>query len=120
MKKVIGILIILIFNVSIVFADEWTAKDTKYQAVFLLFKSVDYLQTKEIARNPKYYELNPIIGKHPTQNEIDIYFLSTAILHTGIAYYLPKKYRRYWQCVFIGMSAGCVAYNFNAGISIIF
>lgn len=112
--------LICLIPVTTLAVDEWTKKDTTYQAVFLTLMAADWLQTKEIARNPNYYERNPILGKYPSQNEVDIYFLSTAIVHAGIAYYLPKKYRRYWQYIFIGIQAGCVGHNYNTGIRISF
>lgn len=100
--------------------NSWTKKDTAYQTAFLLIHAVDYLQTKEIARSSHYHERNIILGSHPEQNKIDIYFLSTAVLHTGIAYFLPAKYRRWWQSAFIGLQAGVVGHNINAGVSIKF
>ena len=119
MKKLLTIILIcLMFPTTISAQDKWVKKDTIYQATFLTLMAVDYLQTKEIARNSNYYERNLILGKNPSQNEVDLYFLSTAILHTGIAYYLPKKYRRYWQGVFIGIQIGCVGHNYNIGIRI--
>lgn len=119
-KYLIIILICLTFPTTISAQDKWVKKDTIYQATFLTLMTVDYLQTKEIARNPNYHERNIILGKNPSQNEIDFYFLSTAILHTGIAYCLPKKYRRYWQYVFIGTQIWCVGHNYNTGIRIRF
>ena len=101
-------------------ADEWTKEDTAYQTTFLTLMAVDWQQTKEIARNPKYREGNFILGENPDQNTVDAYFLTTAALHTVIAYYLPQKYRRIWQCVFIGMEAGYVAHNYNIGVRIQF
>jgi len=118
-KLLISFLICLI--PTLLFAENtWTKKDTAYQATFLILQTVDWLQTKEIARNPRYYEQNPILGKYPSQNAVDFYFLSTAIAHSAVAYLLPKEYRRVWQCVFIGISAHCVARNYHIGIRINF
>ena len=120
MKRLISIaILILLFSIP-VYADEWTQEDTAWQATTLLIMGADWLQTKEIARNPKYTETNILLGSYPSQNEVDAYFLGCAIIHTTISYYLPKKYRRYWQYVFIGVEAGCVAHNINAGVKIKF
>ena len=118
-KLLISFLICLIPTITFA-ADEWTKKDTAYQAAFLTLMAADWLQTKEIARNPNYHERNFVLGRNPSQNEVDIYFLSTSILHTGIAYCLSKKYRRYWQYIFIGVEAGCVGHNYSTGIRINF
>lgn len=120
MKKLVISILICLMSSTVLATDEWTKKDTAYQSVFLTLQTVDWLQTKEIARNPNYYEMNLILGRNPSQNAVDVYFLSTSILHTGIAYYLPKKYRRYWQYIFIGVQVGYIGHNYNAGIRISF
>lgn len=121
MKKLFIIATLILFAFPcLVYADQWTSKDTAYQAAFLLFHSADYLQTKEIIRNPKFYERNLILGRDPTHNQVDAYFLGTALAHTAIAYLLPKRYRRIWQCVFIGLEMRCVACNLNAGVRVRF
>ena len=33
---------------------------------------------------------------------------------------IMKKYRRIWQCIFIGIQAGYVGHNYNAGVRITF
>jgi len=122
MKKIISLMLMLILFFPIIsFAtDEWTKKDTAYQTAFLVLTAMDWQQTKEITRNPNYYEKNPILGHNPKQNKIDAYFLSCAFMHTTIAYYLPEKYRRVWQYLFIGIETGYVAHNYNAGVRINF
>ncbi len=122
MKKLLSILIIIFFlSVAPAYCgDEWTTEDTAYQSAFLAITAIDWLQTKEIARDPAHKESNPILGSNPGQNEIDMYFAGCAIAHTAIAYYLPRKYRRIWQYVWIGVEAGYVGYNYNAGIRINF
>jgi len=120
MKRLISIILLVILCSVPAYADEWTQEDTAWQATTLLIMGADWLQTKEIARNPEYYETNPLLGRNPGQNEIDTYFLGCAVVHSAIAYYLPKKYRRYWQCVWIGVEAGCVGHNINAGIQLKF
>ncbi|MFH1528769.1 MAG: hypothetical protein ABIG69_19365 [Bacteroidota bacterium] len=120
MKKLLIILLICLMPTISFAKDVWTKKDSAYQGTLLTLMAVDWLQTKEIARNPKYYETNPILGKYPNQNEVDFYFFSTAILHTGIAYYIPKEYRRWWQYVFIGIQTTCVLNNISIGVSIKF
>ena len=120
MKRSISIAIIILLFSMPACADEWTKKDTAFQASLLVLKGIDWLQTKEIARNPHYYEVNPILGKYPSQNRVDLYFACSAIGHTVVAYYLPSNYRRIWQCIFIGIQVGCIGHNVNAGVRIKF
>jgi len=119
MKRLISCMFVLLM-VTPAYAGSWSKEDTARQATFLILETADWLQTKEIARNPKYTEINPILGKCPTQNSVDLYFASCAVAHTAIAYCLPSKYRKWWQYVFIGIQAGCVGHNINAGVSINF
>ena len=100
--------------------DIWTKEDTARQVLFVSLQVADWLQTKEIVRRPDRYERNIILGSHPKQNTIDLYFLTTTALHTTIAYYLPKKYRMIWQYVWITIETGCVYHNHKAGIRINF
>jgi len=120
MKRLISIILLMILCSVPACADEWTQEDTAWQATTLLIMGADWLQTKEIARNPEYIETNSLLGKYPSQNEVDAYFLGCAVIHSAIAYYLPKKYRRYWQYVFIVVEVGCVGHNVNAGIQLKF
>jgi len=121
MRKVLLSIVLLMLLCSVpVYADEWTQEDTAWQATTLLIMGADWLQTKEIARTSGYYETNLLLGKYPSQNEVDAYFLGCALVHSTIAYYLPKKYRRYWQYIFIVVEAGYVGHNVNAGIQLKF
>jgi len=122
MKKAI-ILILLILptaHAAPVCSDEWTQKDTQYQAVFITLTAVDWLQTKEIARNPRFSETNPLLGGNPSQQKVDIYFTSCILAHTAISYCLPRKYRRIWQVCWIGIEAGASWHNVAAGVRIKF
>lgn len=97
--------------------DEWTTSDTKRQAVYLTLHTIDWAQTRYIAKNPdKWRELNPLIGEHPSVGRVDGYFATGALLHTGIAYVLPEKWRKGFQYVTIGIEAGITARNYHLGI----
>lgn len=124
MKKITYSMIIFAFLLqsSITYGkDEWTKIDSAYQALFLILDSADWLQTREIARNPKYYEqYNPILGKHPSVEQVDLYFATMAVFHTLISYHLPTNLRRKFQLLSIGVEAGCIIHNFNIGIDIKF
>jgi hypothetical protein len=116
MKKII-IIALLLSTPAILHAGDWTKTDTARQTAYLICHAADWLQTKEISRNPDHYETNIILGKHPGQNEIDAYFLGTAIAHTAISYYLPPKYRRIWQYVTLSFEMGVVGHNIGAGVA---
>lgn len=120
MKRLILMLIIVCIP-SITFAvDEWTTHDTLYQIATLTTFAVDWAQTKEITRNPDYWELNKILGEHPSQNAVDCYFVGVALFHTGVSYLLPRPYRRYFQLLTIGFQSHAIYRNYSIGIRINF
>ena len=122
MKKLF-LLLVLLASSNTAFAghDEWTADDTKRQAVYLSLHTIDWGQTRNIAKNPELYrEVNPVIGEHPSTGRVDGYFVATALLHTGIAYVLPAEWRKGFQYVTIVIEAGVTNRNRNLGIKIDF
>ena len=100
-------------------SDPWTSGDVGRESVYQVLHAVDYLQTREIARHPeKYYERNPILGNHPSEGNVALYFAATSLLHLGVAYALPRGLREPFQYVTILIPAGMVAHNFGLGIKI--
>lgn len=127
MKKVILVIaFLLLFCGSSQAFDEWTTEDTLWQAAVVALEIVDWGQTRYIARNPDdWYEMNPLLGRHPSTDQVDAYFAGGILIKAAVAYMLPTKYkifgyemnpRRLWQMANIGGSGACVAWNFSAGI----
>jgi hypothetical protein len=101
--------------------DPWSKEDVALEAAFLTVDFLDWGQTRYIAKHPdKFHEHNLVLGRHPEVQKVDMYFLSTALLHIGIVTVLPQKYRKYFQGVTIGLSTGCVINNKAKGIGINF
>src|SRR3990172_6461350 len=119
MKKIVRIVFIILMLAIPVNADNWTREDTYREAAFQGLLVVDYLQTRTIVQNPdKYFEYNPILSKHPSQQIVDIYMASCAILHPIISYFLPPKSdkwkwinRENWQYISIGIEVGAISNN---------
>jgi len=121
MKKIVALVIVFIFLAIPVFADDWTREDTYRELGWTALLVVDYGQTMNIAQNPdKFREHNPILDKHPSKDAVRIYMLSAAIIHPVISYYLPPKYRKWWQYISIGVEIGAVGNNFGTGIGVTF
>lgn len=112
--------LVLCFSVISAHA-EWTKADTLREVSWQVLHIVDWGQTRHIAKNPdQFYEINPILGRHPSVGEVDTYMITGAVIHTAVSVVLPQKYRSYWQYVTIGMSGYCVGNNINAGIKVDF
>lgn len=112
------ILLFIFFSPS-TYADQWSNADTKREAVYLVLHTMDWAQTRNIARNPdKWHEQNSILGSHPSTSQVDQYFVATAAIQFAIAYYLPVEYRKAFQYLSIGHDAGYVVHNFSIGIRV--
>jgi hypothetical protein len=109
-------LLFLLLLVSPAHADEWSRADSYREATYLVLHTMDWAQTREIARNPSYYEQNMMLGKHPSVREVDRYFAAMALAHIGVAYLLPAEWRRPFQYVTIGVELGWVSHNFSIGL----
>ena len=127
MKKVIemvGIIVVLVVMNTVAFADNWTRQNTYRELAFQGLLVIDYLQTRTVVKNPdKYSERNPIMGEHPSQQSVDIYMASCAIIHPIISYLLPVKSdkwkwvnRENWQYVTIGIETVAIGNNLRIGI----
>ena len=122
---------ILLFLVSFnCFAfDEWSDDDKVRESIFIGITSIDWLQTRNIARhnctNPATglhdcYESGPaamFIGNNPSVGKVNNYFIGAMLTHAGIVTVLPSKYRAVFQFTSIAYEASFVAGNYKIGIS---
>ncbi|MGD9159002.1 MAG: hypothetical protein PVG39_11390 [Desulfobacteraceae bacterium] len=98
----------------------WTKEDTQRQIVYTVEHAVDWMQTKQIAKNPgKYKEIGlpgVFYGEHPSTSEVDFFFASTLLIQTAIPAMLKPKYRKWYQMIWIGLETGTVFRNFSLGL----
>jgi hypothetical protein len=114
------IVLILLVCASPAYTSEWTGTDLGLQSIDAGLMYIDWKQTSQFSKNPKYYELNPIIGKHPSQDKINAYFITSLLLKTLIANELPHPQRTWWQVFIISVSMICIYRNESIGIGIQF
>ena len=95
-KTFIIISIVFLISLNSCAFDKWTREDKILQGIQLGVQGIDWLQTKEIARNDDFYETNPQIGKYPTQWEVDRYFIISAGVGVLATHVLPQEWRKYW------------------------
>jgi hypothetical protein len=121
----LAIWVLLILSVfrpfPVLAADPWSKQDIALEGIYLALKTIDMGQTLDIAAQPdKYYEVNPVLGRHPSKSAVYAYFLTTSLLHIGITNVLPTKYRPWFQGVTIGLSGACVIHNYSIGLRVNF
>jgi len=116
------IVFLLVFFTSPV-ANAWSKKDTYWETAYLVTHLADWGQTLDIAsqcETGNYYETNPVMGKCPSAQTVNAYFLGTALLHYGVAHALPRKYRRMFQAGTIAMELSYITNNASIGLNIKF
>ena len=70
-----ALVLILAFVACAARAQPWTLDQKQIGAVMLAAAVIDYGQTMTIARSRGYWhEYNPLIGYHPSQMRVNIYF----------------------------------------------
>ena len=96
----------------------WTKKDTQLETTYGVLHTLDWRTTMDIAKHPGYFEMNPILGKHPTNMQIHKYFTVTGIMQYTIAKSLPPKQRTVWQVLGIIIEFAAVVNNFGLGLAL--
>ena len=121
MKKMIVIFCLLLAGQAR--ADEWTSKDTAWEATYLVVLAADWSQTLYIASHPeKFHEVDAarFIGLHPSRWDVNTYFLLSGLVHVVTVKLLPQPYRRYFQYISIGYEANTIYKNYQVGIGFAF
>lgn len=115
------LVLILFFPISASAFAPWSRQDIALESTYVAIHILDWGTTLDIADNPsKYYEYNPILGRHPSREKVNLFFAAGIPLHLGITYALPKRWRPYWQYFSIGMNGICVINNFSIGLKLSF
>jgi len=105
-------------------ADAWTPEEKVGETIYLSLHTIDWLQTRYIATHPvcgagcEFHEINPVLGRHPSVDSVDIYFAVTTILQPIIANALPKKWRAPWIAAGVMLEFSLAAHNASIGIRI--
>jgi hypothetical protein len=105
----------------------WTKAEIAKEAAWEALHLIDYRQTVQTARNPdQYFEYNPLLGEHPSEGRVNVYFIGWAILHPIITDILPREKtllgvqampRAFWQNISLVVSGACVINNFSIGLN---
>lgn len=92
-------------------------RELAFQALLI----ADWKQTRQIAREPdRYFERNPILGKHPSVGRVNTYMVAAGVLHWVIAANLSPKWRQQFQLVSVAVQANVVKQNYEVGLSLRF
>jgi len=109
--------ILFFFGSQVRAADKWSTRDYALEIAKGVVHAIDWRQTRWATQNG-YEEMNPVIGRHPSTERVDAYFLGTQILHPIITHYLPSRWRPIWQSFSLGFNCATVGHNIRVGIGI--
>lgn len=102
-------------------ADPWSEGDVYREVAYQVVQAIDWGQTRFIAKNPgEFYEHNPILGEHPSVDQVDKYFVIASLSHIFISHVLPDDWRKGWQYITIGSELNSINGNLMLGIGISF
>jgi len=107
--------------------DKMSNVDLGMEAAYMVVSTMDWAQTRNMAQRHYtwnvngeqrfYHESNPVLGNHPSKTKIDLYFVSTDILHYAVAKVIPAgPWRSLWQGLTVTAEAYCVMTNFQKDI----
>jgi hypothetical protein len=91
------LLIIALLFATSAKADEWSTTDKVLETAYMATILVDWRQTQDIRNHAGYYEkMNGILGSHPSNTKINVYFVVATAAQYMIADALPEGYRTAW------------------------
>ena len=118
MRKLL-LLLILFLLPSTAISEELSKAEKVGELSFQAVNFIDMMQTLEIVQHSdKWYETNPILGKHPQQHEVITYFMIRGATHYHITKWLPKKFRIPWLTITVLPQIPIIEHNHNLGIRI--
>jgi hypothetical protein len=96
---------------------KWTKENTILAGADLILTTLDWSQTRYIAANPlDYYEKNKLLGKHPSDGQVNSYFPMYFAVKTLVSLAIPNPYRYFFQGAMIGQDVYYVGSNNGIGI----
>jgi len=101
-------------------ARAWTAQEKRWAALAVTAGAIDWLQTRNIARNPdRWRERNPRLPDHPTLGQVNRHFATGLVAGALIAHFVPEYRLPFLRTVAI-VQFGFAIHNARMGISIRF
>lgn len=101
--------------------EDWSVSDTIRQTAVVASLAADMAQTLDIKRHEGLYETNKILGRHPSDAKVVLYFVGVALAHTYIATKLPAGWQRQtFQYGLIAVQVVQVMKNKRIGLSVKF
>lgn len=120
--KILIIILLFLFPLTSNAADKWTRNEIGLQVISTSLQVIDWGLTLDIVdrENEDYYEINPILGKHPNRSDVNTYFVISAISNILISHFLPSDWRKMWLGSRIIISGYLIDRSYGIGLRINF
>ena len=116
-----AVICLLLFFANNCFADwkDWSDSDKGMFVASTVAITADWMTTRYYSKHqsdfPQYYETNPILGKHPTAQSVDLYFAALVVSNYYIADWLPPEFRGFYLGLRTGAHASAAMGNVRIG-----
>lgn len=124
MNRVVAVVVtlwlLLVCCIPLAQAKEWTGEEKGWATAAAALHVIDWGQTRHIAKsNGEFYEVNPVIGRHPSSGRVNGYFIASGLVIAGLAHFIPE-YRRELLMLYVGVQTVNTARNFHIGLRVSF
>jgi len=101
---------------------DWSLDQKKTYVASNVLLIADWSTTRDMTRryHEGYFERNPILGKHPSSDKLDLYFVSLLIGHYFMTDYLQGRDREIYLYTVTAVEAAAVANNLHIGLRLRF
>ena len=93
------------------------------QGMYTIFHLIDWGQTLYIAQSPRYREMNPVLGRDPSEGKVNLYFGTTLVMHWALGYLAYRMNKTlFWSYILstTSVEAYTTGRNFSLGVSMRF
>ena len=99
----------------------WTGEEKAWLGTAVAFTITDWATTRDLSRryNEGYYETNPVLGRHPSTDRVDLHFISAGLAGYFLADYLDE-WRLPWLRIWTTAEIYYTNRNLNLGLNIKF
>jgi len=120
--KTLIIILILLFPLSSNAADKWTKTEIGLQVLSTGLQIIDWGTTLDIVdrEDEGYYELNPLLGKHPSKGAVNTYFAISVASNILLSHFLSNDGRKWWLSGRIIISGYLINNNYGIGLKVNF
>ena len=121
MNKLLALVLVLFSTLTWADNRSWSESEKTWGIVTANLLLLDYATTRDLSHryNEGYHENNPILGRHPSTGQVDLYFVTAGLATWLIADNLDGHRKTFLQAV-SAIELICVGNNIRIGLKVRF